>query len=491
MTISTLRKFSISYLLLPNLLFAVGWFKPIIGWPMVVGLSYMLFLEWKKKDHFLKLNLMDLFRVGVLTCICVFFCGVDGISSQGGDWLAHNEKFYDLFKNEWPTYFPEIGQYACYYFGYYLVPSLFSKMYGELLPSVLVLWTFVGYALGISWIYLLLDKSVIAILVFFLIKGIRQLATILLLGARLILPSDPIFNLTIRSLFEQGDFATNQLIPMLISTSLLLFDFLNNKRIERSFFMITLLFVWAIFPALTLLLIYVVLVIQNYLHQRLIPEFNFKSIATTYLIPGSLLVPTLLFFLSSQNASVEGLSGNRITGGQLSFGYFVGLAIELVLFYIIFYRLSKISVEFPKWLPNILLAGLCILALFRIGKYNDSFYRGSIPFCVMLFILMMRSLVSVYRNRRWSSLYSISFFLLILALLAAVGLVKKRGLFRDNKIANFYLGERSSYNHYGYNKFPNIYQTLIIGYKDETGAKQYLCKKGSWFERHLCKRPVR
>jgi hypothetical protein len=449
----------------------------------------MLVLEWKKVDHTANLNLKDILWILLSSSVCLFFSGIDGLTTQTGDWMAHNQKFYDLFKNDWPTYFPEVGQYACYYFGHFLVPSFLCRVYGELLPSVLITWSLIGYVLGLSWLYLLLNKSMAAMIAMLFLRGTGHGAFVILKTFQFVDWLPPNIVPSVRSLLEQLKYSSNQLIPVLIVSGILLFDFIHKKRLEDSFFLITLLFVWAIFPAASMALFYFALLIHKYVFQQPATKLGFKELFVPLAIPALLLIPTLLYFLSSQSISSDLLLWDTPNKQKVILGYLTSMLVDLLLLFIVLTRLNKINPEFPQWLTNVLIAGLFIVSLFKIGKYNDLFFRSSMVFGMMIFILILRNLVSVHRSKKLSSLYSILPALLVLAVLSGVGIFANRRLLRDNKISNHYLGTRPFYKEYAYDQYPNMYQTIRYGSKEELAVNQYLVKKGSFFEKYLCKRP--
>ena len=488
MTTGLLRKFSVTYLFLPNLLFAFGWFTPIVAYPVAVGLCYFLFLELKKPNDSIKFSSKDICWIILFSCVCLFLSGIDGLTTQTGDWIAHNQKYFDLYHQSWPIYFPEVEQYACYYFGYFLVPSFLSKIYGELLPSLLIVWTFLGYALGLSWIYLLLHRSAIAMVTLLFLRGSGHAMFLALYVLKLVnwLPEN--ITPSVRSLLDQNKFSPNQLIPTVIVAGILLFDFLQKKKVEDSFFIITLLFVWAIFPAASLILIFFSLLIYQHLIQKPSPKIEVKYLILKCLIPAIILSPTVLYFVSSQSISSGFLIWDTPDKQKLILSYLSTTALDLILLYIIMTRLNKIYPEFPQYLINILITGLFFTSLFKIGKYNDLFFRSSMAFSIIIFILILRPLVSIWKLKKRSALFSVAPLLSVLLLFSLMGMFANRGLLRDNKLANQFLGKRRTYKQYSYGEYANMYQAIRYGSNEEIAVNQYMVKKGSWFEKYLCRK---
>ena len=488
MKIALLRKYSITYLLLPNLLFSFGWFRQPYSFILFIGYCYLFYLELRKKNEGESLIRKDILFLTLVASLWTFFCGVDGLSAQSGDWLAHNEKFYDLYKSEWPLYFSGIDRYACYYFGYYLIPSFLSKISGQLVPMIFVAWTFIGFLLGMSWIYILINKNKWLILVFLMMRGTGKLVVFILGKLHIIQIDVPAFSPVIRSIFDQSTFVPNQIIPALITCGVFAHDYFKRKAVDESFFVITLAFVWAIFPAMTLMLVYLTALIYKYLIENSWKELSGKKFLTWYLLPGLLFIPTFTYFLSSQTIAMQGFIWQFGAVKVVAFNYFTGIAIDFVVFYILAMVLNKKEKYFPLWFIHVLFAGLVLLSIYRIGVFSDLFTRGSIPLYILMFIGILRGLDRSIRTAEWpeSRLFYPAFILITGLFINS--LVAKSVLLRDNAAANLYLGQRSTYDKYAYDAFSDTYQTLLYGYKDREGAKQYLGAKTSVYKEYLSKK---
>ncbi len=478
-----LRKCSITYLLLPNLIFSLGWFREPYAIFLALGFLYLLFIECTKKDSNEKLSVKDVLFVLLIASVWTFFCGIHGLSSQSMDWLAHQSKFYDLYKNDWPLYFQDVDRYACHYFGYYLVPSLISRWFGHLLPMVWVIWTCLGFFLGLSWIYVLIGKNKSLLIIFLFVRGIGQLIIFIFnkLGDGDINP--PIYNPSVRSIFEQSVYAPNQVIPAVIVCGILIYDFVIRRKEEESFFVITLAFIWGVFPAVILVLLHTALVINKHFFKGGIGKLNFKNILHCYLIPGTLFIPIFIYFLSSQSIATSGFIWSFGAVQPALIGYLTGIVVDLGMFYLVVSALNKNY--FPVWFIHLILAGIFLLSQYRIGIYSDFYFRGSIPLCIILVVCILRGMDWSIKNGQWgqTKLFYIAFSLMFF--LSLNGIFVKRSLLRDNTLFNFFFGERDTYRSYAYDQYPNTYQALRFGYKDEEGAKQYLGSEKSFYKQYL------
>lgn len=83
-------------------------------------------------------------------------------------------KFFELANRHWPISYKETRTFACYYYGYYLVPALLCKYFHGHLNVLVVFWSGLGIYLIVVWYFLLARKSCFALFLF-LIVGVPQL----------------------------------------------------------------------------------------------------------------------------------------------------------------------------------------------------------------------------------------------------------------------------------------------------------------------------
>jgi len=165
--------FSTFYLILPNLIFLLTWVRPIIGIPaaLLVGWSWTRIALVDSGMHSPRR------RLDRNTMLFVIFAGLGWIALAGVggfiprmDYAKHELVFHDLASQRWPvTYEDSHGKsYLCYAMGYYLLPSLGMRTFGEAaLPLLSFAWTGIGICLFFYWIATL-NKSSRRFLVVFL-----------------------------------------------------------------------------------------------------------------------------------------------------------------------------------------------------------------------------------------------------------------------------------------------------------------------------------
>ena len=486
MNISTLRKLSISYLLLPNLLFIWGWFRFSVSIPIIGIILYLFYNELIKKKETDQpvLSYPDLAFLFVIVIAWTFLSGSGGYSFQVSDFYAHNSKFHDLYSSEWPYYFSNVSRLVRYYFGYYLVPAFIFKVTGHFYPFVIFAWTFIGFLLGLCWVYLLIFKNKILVLLFFAIGGCGTiLATFLAPISQTFGVSLHTFHINFGSMLDQSRWVPNQVIPSLIVSCIIIYDVLISKKYEESFFPISLTLIWAIFPFIALSIIYAVYFFFNFKWKDL---FSLNSIRT-YLLPGIFLLPLLLYFGASDNAPVNGFIWDFKNDGPLIFRYFTGVFLDSIILYIIFYKLHQPSDIFSKKLVTIIFITFLLLSTFVLGKWNDWLIKMNISFLVIFLIAILRSVHSRFIIKNWVNLNLAftGFVLLFLLLNFSHQFIIIAKPVRRNILVSFFTKEK--FLAIPYTVYGNFYQTLLKVSSEEE-VQQYMAKKDSFFEQNLARK---
>lgn len=185
---------TIIYIILPIIIFIVFWCKIYISIPLSI-----LLLLFSKKIYY-EINSLDVqifdkksipywIFVIIFGFIMIYYTGIGGFSYQYYDHWARNAIYYDLRKYDWPVIYDlskqseyiknivgESKVSLVYYFTWWLVPSLFSKLLfpnNEFLSNVLLfLHAYWGYLLIIYNLTKITNKTTIIIpIVFILFSG--------------------------------------------------------------------------------------------------------------------------------------------------------------------------------------------------------------------------------------------------------------------------------------------------------------------------------
>lgn len=128
---SQLKKAAFFCLLLPSLIFVIGFLKWYIGIPvaLLLAVAYVFAIRDTGGEAHKTLTLslpMLLLLLGAVTIWC-FFGGLGNLWAQSEDWSARNAIFRDLIRFEWPVVYQAKNAALVYYIGYWLPAALCGK----------------------------------------------------------------------------------------------------------------------------------------------------------------------------------------------------------------------------------------------------------------------------------------------------------------------------------------------------------------------------
>jgi len=486
MSVRTLRIASTLYLLLPVILFVYFWFHIFYAIPLFLGYLYFVRrLFYDQSDKTERFNRDELIYISILALIWVLASGVGGVSVQVFDHWGHNAKYNDLTINTWPIFFFEKGQYAVYYFAYYLVPAFLSKhILGYPSAILLFIWTALGFFIGLFWAYLLIGRNKFIFLAFPCIGGFSFFLKYLVWQhISQSLWGSP--NLSgFQSLLVQSQWVFNQMVPTLIICGLLLYNWQRNKLVE-TFFGITLLFVWAVFPAIVILLLYVSLLLRSIEFKAYFASF--VSLLPLHFLAGILFLPTFIYLISS-NGGIHGFIWQFEKFPDLLPKYIVGVVVELAVLWLL-YLLIKDYLKglFSEWLVGSAFVILILLSQYRVGYYNDWFMRGTTPMVVILAIVILRGF-----SERWNQLPArlsyLRYVIPIALLVNSPNALSQIGRSFYKNILVVHVLQKPVFVPIPMDRYPNTYQMLLHKYT-RAEANQYLGRKNSIYERYLAKPP--
>lgn len=167
---------AVFYLLLPNLLFLLGWVRWYWAVPVCILLfiSYLQILRHIPKESFC-FEHSDRWILPLLVCgaaLCTESLGLHGHVPQTWDYVVRNPIYETLVRCDWPLYNAE-GGYFVYYMAYWLPPALLSKVVGHIFSPITILWVwnFAGVLLLLLTLWLRWRKRVAIILLLILAMG--------------------------------------------------------------------------------------------------------------------------------------------------------------------------------------------------------------------------------------------------------------------------------------------------------------------------------
>ncbi len=184
-----LHRLSILYLVLPFIIFCMGWLRLSIAIPVT---ALTLWALWQLFNHLPitsyqspTSNLHFFLPAFLLTGLWVLLSGVGGYTFQNWDHHWRNAVLHDLITYDWPVIYssPERGPITMlvYYVGYWLPAAFIGKAFGwQAANFTLFLWTWLGVFLVTFQLGNLLKTSPLKfalLLIFF--SGLDALGTLL------------------------------------------------------------------------------------------------------------------------------------------------------------------------------------------------------------------------------------------------------------------------------------------------------------------------
>lgn len=142
------------YLLLPFILFCMGWLRLSVALPVVLICAWALYILIKDETNTAAvLDLGKFAPAGVLIAVVwVLLSGVGGMAFQNWDHHWRNAVLHDLIQYDWPVVYAAADtgpvRMLVYYIGFWLPAAWAGKLLGwEFANLFLFLWTSLGVLL--------------------------------------------------------------------------------------------------------------------------------------------------------------------------------------------------------------------------------------------------------------------------------------------------------------------------------------------------------
>lgn len=457
------------YLSISSLFFVIFW----IRWPL--SLMFILFyliaftLFWKsiKKDASLDLAVKPyvLLLLLLISFFCLVITGCGGFTFQVFDYAIHNSKIRDVAVLDLPIKYTQPNIYATYYFGYYLPPGLLLKLFPTLNYSLItLLWSLIGFQLGLTWIWFLL-KSLKRTIFFLLMGGLFSTLYSLYINFENFIRSGniPFTELMLQylPLLSNLGQVPNQIIPTMLVTAILIYEVRSNRNWLALIFMIASLFFWSPFSFLSLLVFYLAV----FLFYTDWTQFNWLKWSLTLLVNLLAFLP-ILVYLTSVNSSIEKgffvkYESNYLTKWLL----FVSLEVFVLLYFVLRGKAVPIVLKY------IALLHLILIPIYRFGMGNDFVMRASMVSQLVFYV----SFVSFESKKKFPKiLWYLVFMLATTMPIKIIG----RG------ILTF---QTDGYQKMKYEQYIDCYDNLLHSYNKKT-ADQYLMSPDSIFEKYFLKK---
>ncbi|NIJ54922.1 hypothetical protein [Dyadobacter arcticus] len=486
MKIKYLKTLSLGYLLVPNLIFFYYWTNTFIATIGIVMLLYTFYDSLKDCDFhsYEILTMKQLALLGAAAAMLTFVSGITGLAYQTFDHWCHNTKFYELFKNDWPIRIPEKGPVISYYYGYYVVPALVFKFLGDIHEIVIIVWTLLGFYIGLAWVYLVMNKKLIYTFLVICFGDTPHVIKTVAYKVTGLWYTRGDFAIESWSNFENLLWVPNQVIPTMIVAGMFIFMLKNRVKNELIVFPVVLIFWWAVFPAFAMGLFCGVVILRQWVLDGC--QFNQQFMGRKVILPILAAIPVLLFLVSHKMAPISGFVWQfpySLTGRIAE--YVINIGINFIIFLLSYrYFRSKSENLLPPFPFYLLITFLLIFPVYRIGKVNDLLFRGLMPYLLMIGMYVFQSFAhrSNLQSRNVvtkSIMRFMLFLLLVLCSFISIGRVLRA--LKINKLTKMLLPNHIAFEPIPYDAYKNIYEVLKEKWSLRE-ADQYLGKSDSFYE---------
>jgi len=480
--IKTLKISTILYLLIPSVLFLLTWIHLWIGIPCVI---FTIFYTWKTlqkttfSTHETFISLPTFLLCLGISIALNYVLGIGEFRPQTYDFQANNFKYYDLITHQLPVYYAEQKTYLCYYTGYYLPSALLAKVFGiETCRYFSFVWSVFGMWLVFLWISTFAHKNIIGLLTIVLLFANTWFVIKLLINFAYFQEHlQPYyiqlnqFKLITSPLIKNYAWATQHTIPACLGVCVSIDNFRTKTDLKYLLLMLLSTMFWSPLTAVGLFPF-----VAFYFLKDAKNLFSSKSKEDLILIMFLILsfTPLLLYFVSTEGIHVNNTEFIWQTGVKFWWVFYLIYAVSNFIIWGFFLNHSKNQY---KILWKIAVIFPCLIAIYRIGIYNDFNIRVSFPSFFMLSILIG---ISVVEKMNLKSLIGVGIMLLIVL----------NSLANLNHVKNTFDYEKllTTIEKPFIFKAKNMLEFQRVAYGDESAVLEYSLKKNSVFEKYFLKK---
>lgn len=480
--IRTLKISTILYLLIPSILFLFTWIHQWMGVPCVI---FIVFFTWKTlqsrafSNDETSISLRYILLSVSISIALNYVLGIGEFRPQTYDFQANNFKYYDLITHQLPVYYPEQQTYLCYYTGYYLPSALLAKVFGiETCRYFSFIWSVLGMSLVFLWISTFTRKNILGLLTIVLLFANAWFIIKLLINfeyfqeyLRPYYIQLNQFKLITSPLVKNYAWATQHTIPACLGGCVLIDNFRTKTDLKYLLLMLLSTMFWSPLTAVGLFPFvgfYFLKDIKNLFSIVLIKEL----ILIVFLILA--FTPLLLYFVSTEGIHVNNTEFIWRTGVKSWWFFYLVYVISNFIIWGIILKHYQNQYKI-LWIIAVLFP--CLVAIYRIGIYNDFNIRVSFP---SFFILSILVGISVVEKMKWRSLLGVGILLYIfINSLANINHIVNILAFKNvlTTIEKPFIFEAK-----------NMLEFQRVAYGDESAVLEYSLKKDSIFERYFLKK---
>ena len=422
MTNKKLKLISYMYLIIPIIIFVIGYIRTVVAIPIILSIICVLkiiYNQCKEENDIVipKKSILPIFLVSIAIC---FLGGHGGLWYQSSDWDYRNAIFRDLINFDWPVYYKVSNTALTYYIGQWMFPAVIGKIFIKLIEFIfeflstkmvqsisfcigniaLLAWNSFGVAITLFWLVKTLklkkkSKIILATIIFLFFSGLDIIGMIICRSNSLLIEGIHIEwwagNFQYSSMITQLFWVFNQCIPIWIIT----FMFFNEKKVNNYMLLIILSLPFSPLAFVGFILLFGTKAIELLviaIKDKKIKEFMKDVFSLQNILPLICIFPIyLLYYLG--NASVNASNINVIhEGDKGGFNFFseivtpLGICILIIFWFLEvgIYGIFLIKTHKKNPLFWVIMISLIFIPLFRVGYAFDFCMRASIPLIVII-----------------------------------------------------------------------------------------------------------
>ena len=435
MPIKRLFLFTTAYLLLPHLIFILGWINLSVALPAMAAILFLgrkIITATQADNAFTEKLTFSKVQVWYLFAVClalVAFAGIGELLWQRDDFFKHNLIFSDLLRNNWPVTYTQEGQTSMltYYLGWYMVPAAVGKLGGAWATALTsFLWTVTGLFLLFLWLKALLKTNKVLLWVVFLgISGFEFLwvaghylyyivqyfpqygLLTLLKGTFTYTRSElitPAFNHNIPSFFVGFLSAPQHVLPGFLASAVIVYAIINKLSFRYTALIGALTVFWTPLVCIGLLPF---VAYHLYIDRKQV----FDKLNTWYYVFCAIILFFTVSYLAAHFPVTQAGFVWQISGKAWWFYTLVFIALKFgIIFLYLFYKDKQLHfIGSYRILGYISLVGLTALSFYKLGAYNDLIARASIPFyfVLLLWVVFFLQEISIQKLKKYRMVWLI------------------------------------------------------------------------------------
>lgn len=445
------------YVNLPLALFYLFWLRA--PWAIAAFLffsGYMIYqvLHVGADKYNFYFTWPEILKILGLGTVLILVSGVSGIGGGSAFDISHHiQKVFDFSQSGLPIYYKNASAYASYYYGFYIVPGLLLNFLGNI-TTVFFLWELGGMFIGLSWLYLILNRNFLYLILLFLVSGLLSfLVPLLKLENFLFSPyfyfHDTRWNLL--PMYLSLRWVPNQFIYTVILTGVVLY--LKPRDLPNASTLLISGLFWAPFPALIIGIIYLIRVMPVLVREK-------APVLCIFLLVNAFLVSFIyLYLIANQTSSSLEFT---LTDSSRILNYAGLVCFEILVFYWLTEPRFRQKPEM-----KVVVGLLILLPLVKLGVGNDLFSRASLPLLLILYIYFIKS----FSYRTGKRPYRI----VVMVLVSLLPLKYIGDNIRKFSLKPFYVPSAKI----------DTYNLIRKDYQSQKVADQYLMNRNSVFYRCL------